>query len=92
MCNNEIEEIDLRSFENLSNLKLLKLNNNRLKRIDRNCFSLKSIDIIQLYDNDFKVLSFFNQFTKLHVFDYDKTKLDVNGFITDWNVFLDQFE
>ena len=49
---NAIEEIDVRIFENLSNLKLLWLAHNKLKRIDANTFKgLTKLETLQLQYN-----------------------------------------
>lgn len=64
---NEIEEIDDGLFEGLLNLKLLFLNNNRAG-IDGECFEpLKSIILIQLFDNELKLFSYFSASNKLSI-------------------------
>lgn len=65
-------------------LKLLTLNNNKLKEIDQKFFfPLKSIQVIQLFENDLKVTSFFQTSTTLVSLTYDGEKLNSNGFVSD---------
>ena len=71
MHKNQIEEIDSRLFENLTNLKALWLFGNRLIEIDRKCFEpLESIEVIELTENvGLNAFSFVKSSTKLC---YDK--------------------
>lgn len=53
MNENEIESIEVRSFEGLSNLIVLYLYNNKLKRIDSNMFkNLAKLEWLLLYNNE----------------------------------------
>ena len=94
---NEIEELNHAIFDGLSNLNDLFLNNNKLKWIDRKYFkSLKSMKILQIYENDFKIFSFFTSSEELR-YCYDfwrhfKAKIETYGYISDWNIFLEQFD
>jgi Leucine-rich repeat (LRR) protein len=87
---NQIEEIDVRLFESLSNLKGLYLDNNKLKEIDRKCFEpLKSIEVIEIYINEaLNVISFIKPSTvfKSFYFQYGSIRS-----ISNWNTFLQQF-
>jgi hypothetical protein len=69
---------------------VLWLFKNKIKEIDRKCFEpLKSIEVIELYENnDLKALSFVNPSTK---FSYNKEKVNKYGSLSDWNMFLQQF-
>lgn len=89
MSRNEIEEIDENAFESLSNLKYLNLDNNRLRRVGNGkCFEpLKSIEVILLYENkEMKSQSFVRP---SHEIAYNFVKK--YGYLTDWNMFLQQF-
>ena len=90
MSENEIEEIDVRLFDSLSNLKVLCLSNNKLKKIYRKCFEpLKSIEVIQIYENvNLNAVSFIKPSTK---FLYDTYKVNSYGSISEWDNFLQQF-
>ena len=91
MHHNEIEKIDARSFESLSNLKWLHLNNNKLKEIDRKCSEpLKSIEMILLNENvGLNAVSLLKPSTP--EYKYDEDQENEYGSITDWNKFLQQF-
>ena len=94
MNDNEIEEIDVRSFEHLTNLKELRLCNNKLLiEIDRKCFQpLKSIELIFLYENvSLDGLSCIKSSTKIWYDDEVKEKVKKYGFVSVWSKFLLQF-
>ena len=88
--NDEKEEIDVRLFESLSNLKYLYMNNNKLKRIDRKCFEpLKSIELIYLYNNvDQNVLSFVKPYSKIWYYPEVQEIVKKYKSIARWNRFL----
>lgn len=75
-----------------TSLKVLRLNTNKLKELDRKCFCLlKSIEVLQLYENDLTALSCFIPWTDLEDWKYNRNKLKENGFVSNWDEFLEQF-
>ena len=93
---NEIEEIDPKAFESLSKLMFLRLNKNRLKTIDWRFFEpLKSVKVVQFFNNNFKELSLYTELEECFYwagcFYYNKSELEVFGSISNRNAFLDQF-
>jgi Leucine-rich repeat (LRR) protein len=90
LSENEIEEIDVRLFDSLSNLEYLSLDNNKLKEIDRKCLEpLKSIEVILIYENfGLNAVSFIKPSTGYY---YDKDKVKEYGSISEWNKYLQQF-
>ena len=78
LSNNEIEEIDFRLFESLSNLKSLWLFNNKLKRIDPNTFKgHDKLEILSLYNNQIEEIDsrLFESLSNLKVLWLNNNKL-----------------
>ena len=91
LANNKLKHIEPNTFKFLTKLKTLRLNNNKLKVISRKCFeslSIKSIEMVRLYDNDSIVFSYFKSTSGLNQW---KDILDEKGFLSDWYAFLEQF-
>ena len=91
MSYDEIEEIEVGTFDSLSNLYLLQLDNNKLKRIDRKCFeSLKSIEKIDISDNDGPNYLSYN-IESNSIVNALLNKVTKNGTVSKWDKFLEQF-
>ena len=90
--NNSLKKMDSNTFSGLGHLERIFLNNNKLDKIDRKCFEpLKSIKVIEIYQNSAKIHSYLDSSIRSDDGKYNEENLNENGFYSDLNEFLDQF-